>query len=109
MNPPTDPNAAPETKRLLEYFYSISGLRTLSGQQCLYWDWHNAGSPNTLIRGDQHVMNTIGKTPAVFGVDFGDGQDAGHLQKTIDLIKQEADRGRIITVSYHFQRPQGKV
>jgi hypothetical protein len=101
MNTPTDPGAAPETKRLLEYFYAISGLRTLSGQHCLYWQWANAGQPAT-VAPDQHVLNTIGKIPAVFGTDFGDGQDAFHLQKTIDLIEQHADSGRIITISYHF-------
>ena len=103
---PTDPGAGSETKRLLEYFYAISGLRTLSGQHCLYWQWDNAGQPAT-VAPDQHVLNTVGKIPAVFGTDFGDGQDAFHRQKTIDLIKQHADSGRIITVSYHFPGSRG--
>src|SRR5919108_1683164 len=106
MNPASDPGAAPETRRLLEYFYAISGLRTLSGQHCLYWQWANANEP-PIVEPDQHVFNTIGKIPAVFATDFGDGQDASHLQKTIALIKQQADSGRIITVSYHFPGTRG--
>jgi hypothetical protein len=106
MNPATDPGAKPETKRLLEYFYAISGLRTLSGQHTLYWDWDSAGHPAT-VAPDQHVLNTIGKIPAVFGTDFGDGQDEFHRQQTIDLLRQQADSGRIITISYHFPGNRG--
>jgi mannan endo-1,4-beta-mannosidase len=106
MSVPTDPGAAPETKRLLDHFSAISGLRTLSGQHSLYWQWHDANEP-AIVAPDQHVKNTIGKIPGVFGTDFGDGQDAFHLQKTVDLIKQQAAAGRIITVSYHFPRPKG--
>ena len=89
MNPATDLGAKPETQRLLDYFYSISGLRTLSGQHSLYWQWANAGEP-AIVAPDQHVKNIIGRIPAVFATDFGDGQNATQLSHTIELIKQQA-------------------
>lgn len=106
MNAPSDPGAAPETKALLNYFYSISGLRTLSGQHSMYWDWENNGEILP-VKQDQHVFNTVGKFPAVYGTDFGDGQDLFQRQRTIELIKQQAATGRIITVSYHFPGTRG--
>jgi Glycosyl hydrolase family 26 len=106
MNPPCDTMAAPETRALLDYFYSITGLRTLAGQQSLYWDCANAAEVLP-VKQDRHVFNTVGKYPAVYGVDLGDGQDTFHLQRTMELIRRQATSGRIITVSYHFPGNRG--
>jgi mannan endo-1,4-beta-mannosidase len=106
MNAPADAGAAPETRRLLEYFYSVAGLRTLSGQHVLYWQWENAGEP-ALAAPDQHVLNTVNRIPAVFGTDFGDVQNASDRQNIINLLRQQYDSGRIVTVSYHFPGTRG--
>jgi hypothetical protein len=78
----------------------------LAGQQSLYWDWANAAEVLP-VKQDRHVFNTVGKYPAVYGVDLGDGQDTFHLQRTMELIRRQATSGRIITVSYHFPGSRG--
>jgi Glycosyl hydrolase family 26 len=106
MNLPSDPGAAAETKALLEYFYSISGLRTLSGQHSMYWDSPNQGTVLP-VKQDQHISNTVGKFPGVYGTDFGDGQVGTDLDHTIELIQRQAGTGRVVTVSYHFSGTRG--
>src|SRR5512136_352019 len=60
------PNASPEARALLQFFYDISGKYTLTGQ-------HNY--PDTGDRNTQFAARYTGKTPAVFSTDWGFARD----------------------------------
>jgi hypothetical protein len=59
---PVTPDASPEAVELLNFFYRISGTQTLSGQ-------HNY--PGDKDRQTVAASKTWGKTPAIFGKDWG--------------------------------------
>ena len=59
---PVTPDASPEAVALLNYIQGISGKYTLTGQ-------HNY--PNTRDTSTRLAARTWGKTPAIFGQDFG--------------------------------------
>ena len=58
---PVNKNASPEAKILLEYLYSISGEKIISG--------HHNGSRD-MNRWHKYVEDLTGKSPAVWGADF---------------------------------------
>ncbi len=97
---PVNPQASPEARRLLEFIYSISGKRTLSGQHN-YPGFHSGYS--------SRAQEITGRRPALWGQDFGftaHGKD-GILHRAANL--QEALRkhreGSIITLMWHAVRP----
>ena len=97
---PVNPQASPEARRLLEFLYSISGKRTLSGQHN-YPGFHSGYS--------DRAQEITGRRPALWGQDFGftaQGKD-GILHRAPNL--QEALRqhreGSIITLMWHAVRP----
>ena len=98
---PVTPNASAEAKALLNYFQSLSGKYTLSGQH----NFPAAGERNTLFAADY-----IGKTPAVWSQDFGfaaEGDKDSYLSRP--AIIQEAIRqhkkGAIIAFCWHAVPP----
>jgi mannan endo-1,4-beta-mannosidase len=95
------PNASPEAVALLKYIQSISGKHTLTGQ-------HNY--PNTHDTSTRQAAGAWGKTPAVFGQDFGfaatGNKDA--VAARTDIIaecKRQYEAGAIITLCWHAVRP----
>ena len=101
MTNPVTPNSSPEAEKLLDYLYSISGKKTLTGQHCMPL----AGS--TRLAG---VEKLIGSYPAVFGQDFGfsaagtwDG--INFRQQIVDEAIRRHHEGFIITLMWHAVRP----
>ena len=98
---PVTPDASPEAIKLLEYLYSISGRKTLSGQHCAPLE----GSLNLPV-----LEKRLGVYPAVFGQDFGfsapgtwDG--INYRQQIVDEAIRRSHEGFIITLMWHAVRP----
>ena len=98
---PVTPNVSPEAIKLLDYLYSISGTKTLSGQHCAPLE----GSLNLPV-----LEKQLGKYPAVFGQDFGfsapgtwDG--INYRQQIVDEAIRRYYEGFIITLMWHAVRP----
>lgn len=98
---PVTPNATPEAVSLLDYIYSVSGKKILSGQHCAPL----MGSTRLSV-----VHRITNEYPAVFGQDFGfsypgywDG--INYRQNIVDeAIKRHRD-GFIITLMWHSVIP----
>ncbi len=90
--PPVNKNASPEAKKLLSYFYSISGKQILSGQH-----------------GDERFLDSVksitGKYPAVWGNDFIWGGTKDRGQDVVNKTIQKYKEGYIITLMWHQGRP----
>jgi mannan endo-1,4-beta-mannosidase len=98
---PVTPDASPEAVALLKYIHSISGKRTLSGQ-------HNY--PNTKDASTREATEVWGKTPAVYGQDFGFAApgDKDAVAARPDIIaecKRQHELGSIITLCWHAVPP----
>ncbi len=99
--PPVNPNATPEARELLRQIDQISGHYTLTGQ-------HNF--PNHLSRWSDRIYDLTGKSPAIFGQDFGfsGGDDKDSVEGRPSMI-QEAIRqyrnGAVIALTWHAVRP----
>ncbi len=98
---PVTADASPEAKALLRLLQEISGKYTLTGQ-------HNY--PNTKDTYTLRTARVCGKTPAVFGQDFGfaapGNQDAAAARpEIIAEIKRQHVKGSIITLCWHAVRP----
>jgi mannan endo-1,4-beta-mannosidase len=98
---PITPNATPEAVQLLEYIYSISGKKILSGQH---------GAPLTGSNRLPVVHRVTGRYPAVFGQDFGfsypgywDG--INFRQRLVDEAIRRHGEGFIITIMWHAIAP----
>ena len=89
---PVNKNATKETKKLLEYLYSLRGKKILSGQ-------HNYG--HELYRSTDSIVAFTGKHPAVWGSDFVSGDRDEALQE----YKRQHKKGSIITLMWHEPRP----
>lgn len=98
---PVTPHASPEAKALLKYIYSVSREYTLTGQ-------HNY--PNTKDASTLQAARAYGKTPAVFGQDFGFAAagDKDAVAARPDIIaecKRQYELGSIITLCWHAVPP----
>jgi mannan endo-1,4-beta-mannosidase len=98
---PVTPNASPETRALLKFFYSISGKSTLTGQ-------HNY--PNTKGRNSQFAAGYTGKTPIVFSTDWGfamEGDKDSYRARPdiVEEVKRQHRLGSIITICWHAVPP----
>lgn len=98
---PVTPNASPEAVALLEYLYSISGNKTLTGQHC-----------NPLFGSIRlgSVQKATGRYPAVFGQDFGFSEPGtwdgiNFRQQIVDEAIRRSHEGFIITLMWHAVRP----
>jgi mannan endo-1,4-beta-mannosidase len=100
MNPVT-PNASPEAKALLKFFYSISGKYILTGQ-------HNY--PNVKGRNTEFAAEYIGKTPVIYSTDWGfalDGNTDSYLarQDIVNEAIRQNKLGSIVTICWHAVPP----
>lgn len=97
---PANPQASPEARQLLEFLYSISGKKTLSGQ-------HNYPGFHSAYTGQ--VTRITGHAPAIWGQDFGftpDGKDGiNHREANVKEAIQRHKEGSIITLMWHAVRP----
>jgi mannan endo-1,4-beta-mannosidase len=98
---PVTPNASPEAVALLKYIQGLSGNHTLTGQ-------HNY--PNTKDASTRLAARAWGKTPAIFGQDFGfakpgDKDAAAARPDMIAEVKQQYEQGSIITLCWHAVPP----
>jgi mannan endo-1,4-beta-mannosidase len=98
---PVTPNASPEAVALLQVLYDVSGRYILSGQ-------HNY--PNVKSRNSDFAAKFIGRTPVIWGTDWGhakDGNTDSYLARP-DIV-QEAIRqnrlGSIVTLCWHAVPP----
>jgi mannan endo-1,4-beta-mannosidase len=98
---PVTPNASPEAVALLQLLYDISGKYTLTGQ-------HNY--PNTKGRNSQFAAKYIGKTPVIFGSDWGHakpGDSDSYLARpdiVLEAIRQH-QLGAIVALCWHAVPP----
>jgi mannan endo-1,4-beta-mannosidase len=98
---PVTPNASPEARALLQLLYDIAGKYTLTGQ-------HNY--PNTKGRNSEFAAKYIGKTPVIFGSDWGHAKagDSDSYLARPDIV-QEAIRqnrlGAIVALCWHAVPP----
>jgi mannan endo-1,4-beta-mannosidase len=98
---PVTPQASPEATALLQLLYDISGHYTLTGQ-------HNF--PNVKSRNSQFAAKYIGKTPVIFGSDWGHAKagDTDSYLARPDIV-QEAIRqhhlGSIVALCWHAVPP----
>jgi mannan endo-1,4-beta-mannosidase len=98
---PVTPDAMPEAVALLQLLHDISGKYTLSGQ-------HNY--PNTRSRNTEFASRYIGKTPVIWGSDWGHAKagDTDSYLARPDIV-QEAIRqhrlGSIIALCWHAVPP----
>jgi mannan endo-1,4-beta-mannosidase len=101
---PVTPKASPEVVALLDFFYSISGKYTITGQ-------HNY--PDIRDRNTLFAAKYIGKTPVVFSTDWGfakeDDKDSYLARPAIvkEAIRQHK-MGSIITICWHAVPPTAK-
>jgi len=98
---PVTPNASPEARALLAFLQAVSGRHTLTGQ-------HNY--PNALDASTREAAALYGKTPAVFGLDFGfaapgDSDAAAARPRNVAEAIERYRRGAIITYCWHEVRP----
>jgi mannan endo-1,4-beta-mannosidase len=95
------PHASPEAVALLEYLHSISGKHTLTGQ-------HNF--PNTHDTSTRQAARAWGKTPAIFGQDFGfaapgDKDAVTARPEIIAECERQYGKGSIIALCWHAVPP----
>jgi mannan endo-1,4-beta-mannosidase len=100
MNPVTK-NVSPEARALLNFFYVISGEYLLTGQ-------HNF--PNVKGRNTRFAADYIGKTPVIYGTDWGfakDGNSDSYLarQDIVDEAIRQNKLGSLITICWHAVPP----
>ena len=98
---PVTKNATPEAVELLQFIYSISGKKTLSGQH----DYPMSGSYFTSF-----VREITGDYPVVYGRDLGFSADdtldgINYRQRTVDEAIENHRKGAIITFMWHAVPP----
>jgi mannan endo-1,4-beta-mannosidase len=98
---PVTPQASPEAVALLEYLHGISGKHTLTGQ-------HNF--PNTHDTSTRQAARAWGKTPAIFGQDFGfaapgDKDAVAARPEIIAECERQYAKGSIIALCWHAVPP----
>jgi mannan endo-1,4-beta-mannosidase len=101
---PVTPKPSPEAKALLNFFYSISGKYTLSGQ-------HNY--PNIKDRNTRFASEYIGKTPVIFSTDWGFAKenDKDSYLARPEIVKEAIRQhrlGSIITICWHAVPPTAR-
>src|SRR5580658_616621 len=98
---PVTPDASPEATALLQFLCDISGKYTLTGQ-------HNF--PNTRSRNSEFAAKYIGKTPIIWGSDWGHAKagDSDSYLARPDIV-QEAIRqhrlGSLVALCWHAVPP----
>src|SRR5512133_3895304 len=96
-----NPDATPEAKALLNFYYNITGKYTLTGQ-------HNY--PNTRDRNTRFAASYEGQTPIIWSTDMGfakEGDYDSYLARP-DIVKEairQHKNGSIITICWHAVPP----
>ena len=98
---PVTPGASPEAVALLQLLYDISGNHILTGQ-------HNY--PNTKSRNSEFASRYIGKTPVIFGSDWGHAKagDSDSYLARPDIVQEairQHERGSIVALCWHAVPP----
>jgi mannan endo-1,4-beta-mannosidase len=98
---PVTPDASPEAVALLQALYRISGKYILTGQ-------HNY--PATGSRNSEFASRYIGKTPVIFGKDFGFAKagDTDSYLARADIVKEairEHRLGSLVALCWHAVPP----
>ena len=98
---PVTPGASPEAAALLQVLYDISGKYILTGQ-------HNY--PAVGARNSEFASKYIGKTPVIFGKDFGfakAGDTDSYLARP-DIVKEairQHQMGSLVALCWHAVPP----
>ena len=95
------PDATPEAVALLKFFYDISGKHTLTAQ-------HNFPGDK-----DKHTLAAAkawGKTPAIFGKDWGfakaGDKDTAYIRDEIaDQLIEQYKKGSLVVMCWHEVPP----
>ena len=100
---PVTPNASPEATALLQLLYDLSGKATLTGQ-------HNY--PNTRDHNSAFAAKYVGKTPVIFGSDWGHAKagDSDSYLARPDIVQEairQHQRGSIVALCWHAVPPTG--
>lgn len=103
-NEPVTPNASAEAKALLQFLYEISGQYTLAGQ-------HNY--PNIKDKNTRFATKYIGKTPAVFSIEWGHAKagDTDSYLARPDIVQEcirQHKLGSVITICWHAVPPTSR-
>ena len=98
---PATPDASPEARALLQFLYDISGKYTLTGQ-------HNY--PNTKSRNSEFATRYLGRTPVIFGSDWGHAKpgDSDSYLARPDIVKEAIRQhalGSIVALCWHAVPP----
>lgn len=98
---PVTPGATPEAVALLNFFYHISGEHTLTGQ-------HNFPAEND--RDTLAAARAWGKTPAIFGKDWGfakaGDKDSAYVRDDIVTeLKEHYQNGSLVVMCWHAVPP----
>lgn len=98
---PVTPDASPEARALLQFLYDISGKYTLTGQ-------HNF--PNVKSRNTEFAAKYLGRTPIIFGSDFGHAKpgDSNSYLARPDIVKEairQHQLGSIVALCWHAVPP----
>ena len=90
-----NPNASPEAKALLNRLY-----KTVDEGKIISALHHNNYNPGRYFNDLDRIYEYSGKVPLMWGGDMG-----WLLQQVIDTAIIEHERGRLITIMWHSQRP----
>ncbi len=98
---PVTPNALPEVKVLLKFFYDISGKYTLTGQ-------HNY--PGVQERNSVFAAKYIGKSPVIYTTDWGfakEGDFDSYLIRSaiVKEVERQYSLGSIVSLCWHAVPP----
>jgi mannobiose 2-epimerase len=94
---PVNQNATAEARTLLKFLYSLKGNRIISGHH------NSAATPDKF---PNRVKEVTGKTPEVWGCDFGSYYKKGEGERIVREAYQKYREGYIITLMWHAGRPQ---
>ncbi len=100
---PVTPQASPEARALLRLLYDISGKYTLTGQ-------HNF--PNTKSVNSRFAAKYTGKTPVIFGSDWGHAKagDSDSYLARPDIVQEairQHQQGSLVALCWHAVPPTG--
>lgn len=95
---PVNPHMTAEARELLQYFYSISGKATISGQ-------HN--QPARMSFSSDRIHEITGHTPQMWGGEWGfaderhDNDNISYRPRFMSEVRRNHLGGQIICVTYH--------
>ena len=92
---PVNPNATPEAKALLTRLY-----KTVDEGKIISALHHNNLNPDRYFDDMDRIYEYTGKKPLMWGGDMG-----WSLQQVIDLAIEGHEKGRLVTLMWHSQRP----